>query len=166
MHTDEHKAKEILSRITAALSGSDETATLHADIEALESIITEVRGAERYRRIANDYATLTSRWLSLDETKTAVMLARTGSEARFIAEAMRETPAAHGLPGDKPLTFHASQAVVADVALVAVWREAFNTLRREELYVALSRGREGVQLYTDDKAGLLEAMRPLCQPLD
>jgi hypothetical protein len=42
---------------------------------------------------------------------------------------------------------------------VALGQESFAAAHREQLYVSLSRGREGVKLYTDDKAAMFEAVR-------
>jgi conjugative relaxase-like TrwC/TraI family protein len=56
-------------------------------------------------------------------------------------------------------TSHASQGKTVDVPLVALGSESFAAANREQLYVSLSRGREAVRLYTDDKAAMMEAVQ-------
>ena len=43
--------------------------------------------------------------------------------------------------------------------LVALGSESFAAANREQLYVSLSRGREAVRLYTDDKAAMMDAVQ-------
>jgi hypothetical protein len=57
------------------------------------------------------------------------------------------------------VTSHASQGKTVDVPLVALGSESFAAANREQLYVSLSRGREAVRLYTDDKAAMLDAVQ-------
>jgi conjugative relaxase-like TrwC/TraI family protein len=57
------------------------------------------------------------------------------------------------------VTSHASQGKTVDVSLVALGHESFAAANREQLYVSLSRGREAVRLYTDDKQAMMEAVR-------
>jgi len=57
------------------------------------------------------------------------------------------------------VTSHASQGKTVDVPLVALGSESFAAANREQLYVSLSRGREAVRLYTDDKAAMMEAVQ-------
>jgi conjugative relaxase-like TrwC/TraI family protein len=57
------------------------------------------------------------------------------------------------------VTSHASQGKTVDVPLVALGSESFAAANREQLYVSLSRGREAVRLYTDDKAAMLDAVK-------
>jgi len=57
------------------------------------------------------------------------------------------------------VTSHASQGKTVDVPLVALGHESFAAANREQLYVSLSRGREAVRLYTDDKAAMMEAVQ-------
>jgi hypothetical protein len=64
-----------------------------------------------------------------------------------------------GLTHGYVVTSHASQGKTVDIPLVALGSESFTAANREQLYVSLSRGREAVRLYTDDKAGMLEAVR-------
>ena len=52
------------------------------------------------------------------------------------------------------VTSHAAQGKTVDRVLVAQGAESFAASSREQLYVSVSRGREGVLLVTDDKAGL------------
>jgi len=64
-----------------------------------------------------------------------------------------------GLTHGYVVTSHASQGKTVDIPLVALGSESFAAANREQLYVSLSRGREAVRLYTDDKAGMLEAVQ-------
>jgi conjugative relaxase-like TrwC/TraI family protein len=57
------------------------------------------------------------------------------------------------------VTSHASQGKTVDVSLIALGQESFAAANKEQLYVSLSRGREAARLYTDDKAGLLDAVK-------
>jgi ATP-dependent exoDNAse (exonuclease V) alpha subunit len=57
------------------------------------------------------------------------------------------------------VTSHSSQGKTCDVGLVAVGTESLAAANREQFYVSVSRGREAVKLYTDDK----EAMRSAIQ---
>jgi hypothetical protein len=63
-----------------------------------------------------------------------------------------------GLTHGYVVTSHASQGKTVDAALVALGSESFAAANREQLYVSLSRGREFVRLYTDDKAAMLDAV--------
>lgn len=64
-----------------------------------------------------------------------------------------------GLSYGYATTSHASQGKTVDVPLVALGSESFPAANREQLYVSLSRGREAVRLYTDDKAAMMEAVQ-------
>jgi conjugative relaxase-like TrwC/TraI family protein len=64
-----------------------------------------------------------------------------------------------GLDYGYVVTSHASQGKTVDVPLVALGSESFAAVNREQLYVSLSRGREAVRLYTDDKAAMMEAVQ-------
>jgi conjugative relaxase-like TrwC/TraI family protein len=64
-----------------------------------------------------------------------------------------------GLDYGYVVTSHASQGKTVDVPLVALGHESFAAANREQLYVSLSRGREAVRLYTDDKAAMLDAVQ-------
>jgi len=57
------------------------------------------------------------------------------------------------------VTSHASQGKTVDTVLLAVGQESFAAANREQFYVSVSRGREAVRLYTDDKAAMMEAVR-------
>jgi len=57
------------------------------------------------------------------------------------------------------LTSHASQSKTVDVSLVALGSESFAAATREQAYVSISRGREAVRIYTDDKAAMLDAIK-------
>jgi conjugative relaxase-like TrwC/TraI family protein len=57
------------------------------------------------------------------------------------------------------VTSHASQGKTVDTVLLAVGQESFAAANKEQLYVSVSRGREAVRLYTDDKAAMLDAVR-------
>jgi conjugative relaxase-like TrwC/TraI family protein len=64
-----------------------------------------------------------------------------------------------GLTHGYVVTSHASQGKTVDIPLVALGSESFAAANREQLYVSLSRGREAVRLYTDDKAAMLDAVQ-------
>ncbi|MGH7973584.1 MAG: AAA family ATPase, partial [Limisphaerales bacterium] len=64
-----------------------------------------------------------------------------------------------GLTHGYVVTSHASQGKTVDIPLVALGSESFAAANREQLYVSLSRGREAVRLYTDDKAAKLDAVQ-------
>jgi conjugative relaxase-like TrwC/TraI family protein len=57
------------------------------------------------------------------------------------------------------VTSHASQGSTVDKVLIALGSESLPAANRQQLYVSISRGREAVRLYTDDKAAMLEAVR-------
>ena len=57
------------------------------------------------------------------------------------------------------VTSHASQGKTVDVSLVALGQESFSAANREQFYVSVSRGKEAVRLYTDDKAAMMEAVQ-------
>jgi conjugative relaxase-like TrwC/TraI family protein len=57
------------------------------------------------------------------------------------------------------VTSHASQGKTVDVALIALGQESFAAANREQFYVSVSRGKEAVRLYTDDKAEMMEAVQ-------
>jgi conjugative relaxase-like TrwC/TraI family protein len=56
------------------------------------------------------------------------------------------------------VTSHASQGKTVDQVLVAMGNESLSAASREQFYVSVSRGREAVRLYTDDKAAMMEAV--------
>ena len=64
-----------------------------------------------------------------------------------------------GLTHGYVVTSHAAQGKTVDKVFIALGSESFNAANREQLYVSVSRGREGVRLYTDDKASMMEAVR-------
>jgi hypothetical protein len=64
-----------------------------------------------------------------------------------------------GLTHGYVVTSHASQGKTVDAALVALGSESFAAANREQLYVSLSRGREAVRIYTDDKAAMMDAVQ-------
>ena len=55
-------------------------------------------------------------------------------------------------------TSHASQGRTVDRVLLAQGAESYGATSREQFYVSLSRGRASVEVYTDDKAGLMRAI--------
>lgn len=55
-------------------------------------------------------------------------------------------------------TSHASQGKTRDRVIIAAAAESFPAANREQLYVSASRGRHSLSLYTDDQAGLREAV--------
>jgi hypothetical protein len=57
------------------------------------------------------------------------------------------------------VTSHASQGKTVDVALVALGKDSFAAANREQFYVSVSRAREAVRVFTDDKAAMLEAIQ-------
>lgn len=57
------------------------------------------------------------------------------------------------------VTSHASQGKTVDKVLIALGNESFVAANREQFYVSVSRGREGVKLYTDDKAAMRDAVK-------
>jgi conjugative relaxase-like TrwC/TraI family protein len=57
------------------------------------------------------------------------------------------------------VTSHASQGKTVDQVLVAMGNESLSAASREQFYVSVSRGREAVRLYTDDKAAMMEAVQ-------
>ena len=57
------------------------------------------------------------------------------------------------------VTSHASQGKTVDVALIALGQESFAAANREQFYVSVSRGKEAVRLYTDNKSEMLEAVQ-------
>jgi hypothetical protein len=57
------------------------------------------------------------------------------------------------------VTSHASQGKTVDKVLVALGSDSFAAANREQLYVSVSRGRESVKLYTDDKERVFEAVQ-------
>jgi len=57
------------------------------------------------------------------------------------------------------VTSHSSQGKTADVALVAASSESLAAANREQFYVSVSRGREAVRLYTDDKEAMRSAIK-------
>lgn len=64
-----------------------------------------------------------------------------------------------GLTHGYVATSHSSQGKTSDVALVALGSESLAAANREQFYVSVSRGREAVRLYTDDKAAMMDAVR-------
>ena len=63
-----------------------------------------------------------------------------------------------GLTHGYVLTSHASQGKTVDKVLIALGSESLAAANREQFYVSVSRGREGVRLYTDDKAAMMDAV--------
>jgi len=57
------------------------------------------------------------------------------------------------------VTSHASQGKTVDVSLVALGQESFAAANKQQVYVSVSRGREAVRLYTDDKAAMMDAVQ-------
>jgi conjugative relaxase-like TrwC/TraI family protein len=56
------------------------------------------------------------------------------------------------------VTSHASQGKTVDRVFIGQSSQSFPASSREQFYVSVSRGREGVTVYTDDKEALLEAV--------
>ena len=57
------------------------------------------------------------------------------------------------------VTSHASQGSTVDKVLIALGTESLAASNRQQLYVSITRGREAVRLYTDDKAAVMDAVR-------
>jgi hypothetical protein len=57
------------------------------------------------------------------------------------------------------VTSHASQGKTVDVSLIALGQESFAAANKEQFYVSVSRGREAVRLYTDDKNAMMSAVQ-------
>jgi conjugative relaxase-like TrwC/TraI family protein len=64
-----------------------------------------------------------------------------------------------GLTHGYVVTSHASQGKTVDAVLIAMGNESLSAASREQFYVSISRGREWVRLYTDDKASMMEAVQ-------
>jgi hypothetical protein len=62
-------------------------------------------------------------------------------------------------------TSHAAQGKTVDRVFVAMGQDALAAVNREQFYVSVSRGRESVKLYTDDKEAMLDAVRSSGQRL-
>ena len=62
-------------------------------------------------------------------------------------------------------TSHAAQGKTVDKVFVAMGHDALAAASREQFYVSVSRGRESVKLYTDDKEAMLDAVRTSSQRL-
>jgi len=56
-------------------------------------------------------------------------------------------------------TSHAAQGKTVDKVFVAMGQDALAAASREQFYVSVSRGREAVRLYTDDKASMIDAVQ-------
>ena len=57
------------------------------------------------------------------------------------------------------MTSHAAQGKTVDTVLIAMGEESLMAANRQQLYVSVSRGREAVRLYTDDKAAMHAAVQ-------
>jgi len=62
-------------------------------------------------------------------------------------------------------TSHASQGRTVDRVLIAEGRESLSAANRQQFYVSVSRGRESVTIYTEDKAALQRAVEKSGQRL-
>ena len=62
-------------------------------------------------------------------------------------------------------TSHASQGKTVDRVFIAQSADSFPASSREQFYVSISRGRESVKIYTDDKAELREVIQKSSQRL-
>jgi hypothetical protein len=58
-----------------------------------------------------------------------------------------------------------SQGKTVDKVFVAMGQDALAAASREQFYVSVSRGRESVKLYTDDKEAMLDAVKTSGQRL-
>jgi conjugative relaxase-like TrwC/TraI family protein len=57
------------------------------------------------------------------------------------------------------VTSHAAQGATVDTVLIALGSDSLAAANRQQFYVSVSRGREAVRLYTDDKEALREAVQ-------
>lgn len=57
------------------------------------------------------------------------------------------------------VTSHASQGKTVDKVIISQSSMSFRASSQEQFYVSVSRGRQAVSIYTDDKADLLEAVK-------
>jgi ATP-dependent exoDNAse (exonuclease V) alpha subunit len=57
------------------------------------------------------------------------------------------------------VTSHGSQGSTVDKVFISLGTESLAAANRQQLYVSVSRGREAVRLYTDDKAAMMEAVK-------
>ncbi len=64
-----------------------------------------------------------------------------------------------GLTNGYVVTSHSSQGKTSDVALIAVGSQSLAAANREQFYVSVSRGRDSVKLYTDDKEAVRSAIQ-------
>ena len=64
-----------------------------------------------------------------------------------------------GLTHGYVVTSHGSQGSTVDKVLIALGTESLAAANRQQFYVSVSRGREAVRLYTDDKAAVMDAVR-------
>jgi conjugative relaxase-like TrwC/TraI family protein len=64
-----------------------------------------------------------------------------------------------GLTQGYVVTSHASQGKTVNTVLVALGSESLAAASREQFYVSVSRGKEAVRLYTDDKAAMMDAVQ-------
>jgi conjugative relaxase-like TrwC/TraI family protein len=62
-------------------------------------------------------------------------------------------------------TSHAAQGKTVDKVFVAMGQDALAAASRQQFYVSVSRGRESVKLYTDDKEAMLDAVKTSGQRL-
>ena len=63
------------------------------------------------------------------------------------------------------VTSHASQGLTVDKVFVGVSSESFPATYQRTAYVALTRGREQAQIYTDDRNELLKAVSRADEPM-
>ena len=56
------------------------------------------------------------------------------------------------------MTSHASQGKTVDKIIISQSSMSFRASSQEQFYVSVSRGRQGVSIYTDDKQELLQAV--------
>lgn len=64
-----------------------------------------------------------------------------------------------GLTHGYVVTSHASQGATVNHVLVALGSESLVAANRQQFYVSVSRGRDSVRLYTDDKEAMLESVK-------
>jgi ATP-dependent exoDNAse (exonuclease V) alpha subunit len=62
-------------------------------------------------------------------------------------------------------TSHSAQGKTVDKVFVAMGQDALVAASREQFYVSVSRGRESVKLYTDDKQAMLDAVKTTSERL-
>jgi conjugative relaxase-like TrwC/TraI family protein len=64
-----------------------------------------------------------------------------------------------GITSGYVITSHASQGRTTDAVLIAMGRDSLAAANREQFYVSVSRAREKVKIYTDDREAMMSAVK-------